>query len=38
MEDHIMKKLDSDELASKAFRLVAAGCALFIIALILYVL
>ena len=38
MEDHIMKKLDGDELASKAFKLVAAGCALFIIAVILYVL
>ena len=38
MEDHVMKKLDSDELASKAFILVAAGCALFIIAVILFVL
>ncbi len=38
MEDHVMKKLDSDELASKAFELVAAGCVLFIIAVILYVL
>ena len=38
MEEHVMKKLDSDELASKAFTLVAAGCALFILAVILYVL
>jgi uncharacterized protein (UPF0333 family) len=38
MEDHVMKKLDSDELASKAFSLVAAGSVLFIIAVILYVL
>lgn len=38
MEERIMKKLDSDEMANKVFAITAGGCLLFIASVIMFIL